>query len=320
MALPAYALVTLDELKRYFPASGDGKNAELEEAIARASQDIEEEGVGGRRLIYRGPVESYTSIVSAGVVVASGALTIVGAPNSAGRTLIVRKNDADRSINSGTLTVSQAAPVLSETFDLTAGDELHGVKFFTAAVTAALSGCSGMNAGDTVDVGTSAGYTEFYSPNGSSEVTPIDWPIQNVVEVNEDLNLLFGSTTALTAATQYVIREPASVRRRIARISNLLDFAFYAGYRVVRARMSAGYRTQAKVPQKIKGVCLELAAWHFQHSEGKQYGFQSVTDGMGSRSFFGPPMLTSGLKNRLAAYLRPEFHCTGERDVDLDAA
>lgn len=315
--LPAYALVSLAELKRYMPAQGTAKDLELEEAIAIASQDIEEEGLGGRRLIYRGPVEDDDNIMVAATL-ANGSSTpaIAGQPNSAGRTLVVKRVDADRGVTGGILTVTGTVGGVAgstEVFDLTLGDELHGVKFFTAVSALALTGVTGSGSGDTLQIGTSAGYTELYSPRDTSEIIPIEWPIQNVIEVNEDLNSVFGSTTALTAGTQYELREASTLRRRIARISNGLDFAFYSGYRVVRGRMSAGYRTQAMVPPKIKGVCKELAAWYFQHSERHQYGLQSTSDALGSRSFSGPPMLTTGMKDRLAAYLRPEFGVTAER-------
>src|SRR5688572_15619764 len=121
MALPAHALITLNELKEHLPAGGTAKDAEFERYIGRASSDIEGEGVRYRRLVYRGPVEGYQTIVS-GQAIGNGALTIAGAPDASGRTLIVRKTDPDRGISGGILTVSQAAPVLSETFDLSSGD------------------------------------------------------------------------------------------------------------------------------------------------------------------------------------------------------
>jgi hypothetical protein len=323
VALRSYSLVSLAELKRFITAGGEARDQELEDAIALASQDIEEEGLGGRRVVYRGPIEDDDNII-ASATLANGASSpaIAGQPSSSGRTLVVTKSDADRGLTGGTLTVTgTVGGVLgsTEVFDLTAGDELHGVKFFTAVSALALDGVAGAGGGDTLKVGTSEGYTEFYSP-GDSEITPIEWPIQNVIEVNEDLNGVFGVTTALTAVTQYVIRSPYTAARRIARVSNLLDFSFYRGYRVVKVRYSAGYRTQASVPQKIKGVCLELAAWYFQSSTRKQYGLLSTSDGSGSRSFSGPPMLTSGMMTRLAAYVRPEFAVTAERDFQLEAA
>jgi hypothetical protein len=322
--LPAFAQISLAELKRYANVAGSGKDQELEDAIALASQDIEEEGLGGRRVVYRGPVEDDDNIMAAAALANGPSFpSIAGQPNSAGRTLVVKRVDADRGLTGGTLTVTGTVGGVAgttEVFDLTAGDELHGLKFFTAISGLSLAGVAGSGAGDTLQIGTSPGYTELYSPSGGSEIIPLDWPIQNVVEINEDLNGVFGVTTALVAGTQYEIREPFSVRRRIARVSNLTDYAFYPGYRVVRGRMSAGYRTQAKVPPKIKGVCKELAAWYYQHSEKREFGMQNVSDGLGGRSFSGPPLLTDGMKNRLAAYLRPEFDATAERDFALEAA
>ena len=193
---------------------------------------------------------------------------------------------------------------------------LHGVKFFTAISAAALSVLAGQAAGDLIKVGTSVGYTEFHSPDGGSEIIPIEWPIRSVVEVNEDLNLVYGTPTALDTGS-YAVRQSSSVRRRIARISDLMDFAFYAGYRVVRLRYSAGYKGAAAVPPMIKGACLELAAWHYQYADKKDFGLTSRTDATGSISRSGPPMILAGMANRLASHIRAEFDRSGERDSTL---
>lgn len=322
MALPAYAQATIAEFKRFAMFTGTDRDDAIEEAIARASLDVEEEGLGGRRVVYRGPIEDDNNIVASADLTNTPVLTVAGQPNSAGRTLIVTKTDTLRVLTAGTLTVTGTVGGtvgVTEVFDLMAGNELHGIKFFTAVSAAALTDVAPASGTKTIKVGTSEGYTEFYSPNECAEVTPIEWPLQNVHEVAEDINRVFGSTTVLTVTTQYEVRNPSTVRRRIVRVSNFTEFPFYSGYRVVRARMSAGYRTSASVPQKIKGVCLELAAWHFSHSESKQFGLSSVSDGMGSRSFSGPPVVTAGMKDRLATYLRSEFCLTGERDFALEA-
>jgi hypothetical protein len=322
MPLVPYAQVSLTELKAFMGVAGDTKDQELEGCIALASQDVEEEGLGGRRVVYRGPIESLVNVMAQATLANGDSVpAIAGQPNSSGRTLVVTKVDADRGISAGTLTVTGTVGGVAgstETFDLTAGNELHGVKFFTAISALALTGVAGAGGGDSLKIGTSPGYTEFYSPCDTSEITPIEWPIQNVIEVNEDINRTFPTTTALTAVTQYEIREGSSARRRIARVSSSLDFGFYSGYRVVRVRYSAGYKTQATVPQKIKSVCLELAAWYFQHSDRRQYGLTSISDATGSRSFSGPPVMTSGLSGRLAAYVRPEFEMTADRDFVLE--
>lgn len=311
MSLPAHALITVPELRDYISLQSGGKDDALARHIGLASSQIEGQGVHYRRLVYRGPVEFYTSIVN-GQTIANGALVIAGAPAAAGRTMIVRKNDPDRGLTAGTLTISQAAPVLSEEFDLTAGDELHGVKFFTAAVTATLSGCSGMGLGDTIDVGTSEGYTEYYDPRGS-EITPLEWPIRNVI-IHEDQSGLYGSSSLLVLGTGYELRDPSGVGRSIVRLSSPgTEMSWASGARAVRARMSAGYKGTTEVPAAIKGVCLELAAWHYQHTDRKQYGLQSTSDPLGSRSFTGPPVLTDGMKDALAEFWRPEQYDTAER-------
>lgn len=322
MALASYAQVTLAELKRYITAKGSTKDQELEDAIALASEDTED-ALGGRRVVYRGPIEDDDNVMaSATLANGDSTPTIAGQPNSAGRTLVVTRVDADRGLTQGTLTVTgtvAGVAGVTEAFDLTDGDELHGVKFFTAVSGLALTGVAGSGEGNTLRIGTSPGYTEYHSPCDSSVITPMEWPIQNVAEVNEDVNRTFPTATALTTA-QYEIREPYSARRRVARVSSSLDFAFYSGYRVVKLRYSGGYRTQASVPSKIKAVCQELAAWYFQHADRKQFGLSASTDASGSRTFSGPPIITSGLRGRLAAYVRPEFAVTAERDFSLEAS
>jgi hypothetical protein len=307
LSLPAHALITLQDLKDYIPLNGSEKDSELERFIGLASSQIEGQGVRYRRLVYRGPVESYVSIVS-GAVMANGALALAGAPAAAGRTIVVRKNDPDRGLAAGTLTISQAAPVLSETFDLTTGDELHGTKFFTAAVTATLSGVNGAGVNDTIDVGTSEGYTEYYSPSGNI-LEPLEWPVRSVI-VHEDQSRLYPVGTLLVLGTNYELRGD----RSIARLASAgQDQSWASGSRSVRVRMSAGYKGTGEVPESIKGVCRELAAWYYQHADRKQYGLQSNTDAMGSRSFTGPPILTDGMKAVLQEFWRPDRYDTAER-------
>jgi hypothetical protein len=324
MALPAYAQVTLAEFKRYAPLMSTGKDTECEEAIARASLRVEQEGLGGRRVVYRGPAE----VEGAGNIVASRTLadeTVPGGaltqPSSEGRTLIVTVTDADRSVTAGTVTVTGTVggvAAQTEVFDLAAGGLVqHGVKFFTA-ISSIVVAVTNEGAGDTLKIGSSVGMTEFYSPyGGCSEVVPIEWPILYVAELREDVSRTFPASSALTEGTHFEIRRRSTNQRALARISGAISFPFYSGYRVVRGRMSCGYRSAAAVPQAIKDVCLHLGAWDLFHSLGRQYGLSSVSDAAGNRSFSGPPMLTTGMKEALDAYRRPEFGLTAERDFDL---
>lgn len=320
MALHPGSLATIPALRDYLQLKGKDRDGALEIALGQASEDIEGEGLGGRRGVYRGPVESYTSVAAAQSIKTrfeapnNGAISIAGAPDSTGRTLVVRKVDADRSITAGTLTVSQASPALTETFNLADGDELHGVKFFTATVTATLSGCVGYALEDTIEIGTSEGYTEFYSPCGTeAAIVPIEWPLLYVAAIHEDYNQLYGSDTLLVAGTDYALRNRDSCLRQIVRLSSGLATPWMAGDRAVRGRLSAGWIGTAGVPPSVRGVCLELAAWYYMHADGKEFGLQSRTYEAGTVVRSGAPMLTEGMLRRLSREWRPDARPTAER-------
>lgn len=326
MPLPDNAHVTLKELKDFAPFAGDARDDAAERAIGRASSVVDGEGLGGRRTIYRGPVEDDDSVMlSATLANGNSVPAIVGGAwsNAAGRTLVVTLVDADRNLTAGTLTVTgtvDGVGGVTETFDLTQGNVFHGLKFFTAISALALTGVAGAGQGDTLKIGTSEGYRELYSPcYGQTIIRPLEWPVRNVVQVHEDWDRVFGSASLLVAGTDYELRNAGSILRAIVRLSSGLDSTWLAGTRVAQGRMSAGYKGPAEVPWKIKGVTLELAAWFLQHSDRKQYGLQSQSDAMGSRSFSGPPMLSQGMKNELGEYFRAEVDPTAERDFVLEA-
>jgi hypothetical protein len=323
MALLPYCLASLAELKAFLPAAGGAKDDEFELALARASRRVEE--YVDRRLIYRAPAgEASTDVIVAEVALSPSltTLTILNQPNSAGRTVKVIITDPARSVK-GTLTVTgtvAGVAGVTEVFNLASGGNLYGTKFFTGSLTAACSGITDTSTGDFLKLVACPGYTEFHHSDGGSVIQPLEWPIRQVVEVNEDTNGVFGTTTALTLTTDYVVREPSSIGRKITRVSGSLDYPFYAGYRVVKVRYSAGYFTRANVPEDIKGVVKRLAASFYNEANKGQIELASGSNALGSWSRFGPAELTVADKEALAPYLRGSFDRTCERDWDLDAA
>lgn len=306
--MSAYDLITLAELKRVVPAAGTVQDGYFPEVVSRATRRFEQRY--DRRFLYRAPPAGESVIVN-GVSWAAGAIAVANQPNSAGRTLIVTFSQATGGTLTFTGTVAGVAGV-TEVFDAANGLVQHGVKFFTGSLTAAAANVAGAG---TVTVTSSQGYIEYHSPYcESSEIRTLEWPIQQVVEVNEDLNLTYAAATALTAGTEYVVRG----RRRIARISNLLDFPFYTGYRVVKVRYSGGY-TPSTIPQDLKDNVAALAAWMYRYSTRGLHGETSESNALGSFAF-GPPMITTGMEDALSGYLRSEFERTGERDFDTEAA
>ena len=312
--MAAHDLITLEELTRYHPISGPGRDDFLRECIARASRRIEQ--YLDRRIVYRAPgeVEGNGNIV-ASATCTNGALTVAAQPGSGGRTLIVT---FDGSVTSGTVTVTgtvAGTAGVTEVFDSAAGRIQHGVKFFTAISGAAVTGATGDG---TVKVGSSQGYIEFHTPYpGAFEIKTLEWPVRQVREVNEDVAATYTAATALTEGTAFQVRKE---RRRIARVSGQLEFAWLSAYRSVRLIYSAGYFTAASVPDDIKEVACALAAWIYREADRMHPGLQSGSDATGSFVSIGPAMLTTGMKEKLDAYNRGEFERTGERDWDLEAA
>jgi len=307
--MAVFDLITPAELKRVVPAGGTAKDTELAEACTRASLQLEHRY--DRRFVYRAPGSGEAVVVNAQNW-ADGAIAKANDPNAAGRTLIIAWETATGGTLTVTGTVAGVAGV-TEVFDAANGKLQHGVKFFTAisAIVAAAAAGAGK-----VTVTTSLGYVEYHTPySACSEIHSSEWPIQQVVEVNEDLNRIYGTTTALVAGTDYVVRE----RRRIARISNLLDFPFLAGYRTVKDRLSAGYFTTGSVPQDLKNEAAAVAAWIYRYNTSGRQGLESGSEAQGSFVLAGPPMVTSGQDVALGFYIRPEFERTWERDFDLEA-
>jgi hypothetical protein len=322
--LAPYALVTLAELKAFLPVEDTGQDAQLERSIERASLVVE--NYLDRRLIYRAPpeVEGSANIVAA-TAVANGALVVANQPNAAGRTLILTLNDADRSVTAGTVTVTgtvAGVAGVTEVFDLADGPWQHGVKFFTAISGIVVAGLGGTFVGDTLKVGSSVGYVEYHTLRkgvfGVTDLITIERPLRQVLEVNEDLTLTFGTGTRLTVTTDYTLAVSGGVIRRV--YANL-PRGWYTSYRSVRVTYSAGYAGRANVPADIKYEAMRLAGLLFFEAQQKRIGVSSVSDGTGSTTRFGAASLTAAAQEALAPYMRAEiFGRTGERDFDLEAA
>ena len=101
-------------------------------------------------------------------------------------------------------------------------------------------------------------------------------------------------------------------RRRIARVSGQLEFAWLSAYRSVRLIYSAGYFTAASVPDDIKEVACALAAWIYREAGPDAPGPAERQRRHGQLRFDRPAMLTTGMKEKLDAYNRGEFERTGE--------
>ena len=327
MLLAPNALASLEELNALYPTDrpdqlpANIRNARIQ-ALNHASAQIEE--MCDRRFVYRAPpeIQGSANIVAEVTLLGASNLTVLGDPTAPGRTLIVTKTDADGSVTAGLLTVTgtvAGVAGVNEVFDLALGPVLHGVKFFTAISAAALSGVVGAAAADMVKIGTSLGSVEYHSPcRGSSKLLTLERPLRQVLEVNEDIDRAYGSTTVLVAGTGYQVRD--SEMGHLVRLSSSFESYWAPGYRPIRLLYSAGYFTSANVPLAVKEVCLRLAAMMCREQQGKTWGLSGQSNPEGNWQRFDPVGLTEAMQQSLGPHMRARINLTGERDWDLEAA
>lgn len=320
--LAPFALCSLARLKADFGITGAGKDAVLESAINQASREIE--AFLGRRIVFRAPTEDADAIVTAATL-ATGSLALAGQPSS-GRCLVVTVTDADRSLTAGTLvvtgTVAGAAGV-TETFDLARGPVLYGVKFFTAVSAAAVSGLAGNATGDTVQIGTSLGYVDYYTPSADDLLPLVDWPVRQVLTLHEDPDRAYAAAALLAEGADYLLAGAEIGRHRgaLQRISGSQPALWYPSLRAVKVVHSAGYFTRATVPDEIAARASRLAKLYFDDGQRGTLNISGGSDPFGNRTFYGRP----GLDRESMAALSAEraFNRDGpypERDFDLEAA
>jgi hypothetical protein len=332
MGLAPHALITLSELTAsYVPTEGiPGADvlARRERAINAASAIIED--FLDRRLVYRAPPEATANIVAEVTLVAAAALTVAAQPTSPGRTLVVTKTDADRSLTAGLVTITGTVAGVAgttEVFDLGLGPVLHGCKFFTAISGIACSGLVNAQTGDTIKIGSSQGYVEYHSPGSGYEwLWTYEWPVYQVLYCNEDITgtrTFATSTDVIQNSTSggfggFVLT--SSPRSRLERTWGAYLSTWSQGRRSVKLIYSAGYFTSAKVPDEIKDVAGQLAALLDRVAAKGQIGVSSQGDSTGNYVRFGPAALTKEMVDQLTGNQRGRFHETGVRDFDLDLA
>lgn len=322
MSLQPYALVSLADFKDTLNLKGDSKDEVIERAINSASRLIEADL--GRRLRYRAPEEvAGGANIVASVALTNGALTVADQP-AGSRTIIVSITDTDRSVRSGTVTVTGTVDGVAgttEVFDLSAQQaRYHGRKFFTAisGIVVASASAPVAQTSDLIAVGTSLGMVEYHDPRGCARIQLREWPVYAFAEINEDPNRVYAAATALDADDDYQYSASGEVTRVD---TSGLPFAFWSGYRAIKVRYSAGYGSISTVPPDLKDVCLRLAGTKYKEWERGALGITGMSDQLGNYTRIGAAALTNDMRDDLATYRRSDlFTTTAERDFDEEAA
>lgn len=317
--MAAHDQITVADLKAFAPLVGNGRDAVLQRYVSTASKMIEDDL--GRRLRFRAPAEAVSDLV-ASILPADGALTIANQPNAAGRTVFVELTDDDSSVRAGQVTLTgtvEGVAGVTESITLAPGKQ-HGLKFFTALSNAVVSGVAGAVGADRIRIGTTVGYVEYHTPDCADPcLLPLEWPVAQLLEVNEDAARVHGTSTRLVSGTDYLLTRKSG-GDGLVRMSSLLPRAWMSGWRSTKLTLSAGY-SMATMPDQVRDVCRRLALLLYDEIENKRLGMSGRSDAQGNWTRFAPSMLTPEMHLALGSLRRYRYGSdTGERDFDLEAA
>lgn len=325
MALAAYALLSLAELKEHLAIAGPGQDAALSTVINDTTDEFE--NYLNRQFVYRPTAEAVAALVN-GQSWASGAITVANQPNSIGRTLMVTWTLA----TGGTLTVTGTVggvAAVTEVFDVANGLTQNGLKFFTAISGAVATNAAGAG---TVTVLPSQGYVEYHTMrvNGrdlmTDELRPREWPVISIGELCEDLNWprTYPTSSRLVQGSDYdLVKAPRHYLRRLMAGSVAVGWYWPTGMRVdglaygpaprpIRLTYAAGYASAATVPGRIKSQAKRYAALLWREIDRKIQGVQSQSDALGNFTRFGAAKITQEMADALQDEDRMEFYETGE--------
>lgn len=313
MALWPGAAATLSDLATFLGGlSFVGMEDRAEACVNAASRQIEQ--YLSRRVIYRAPVESLSSIV-AQVAITNVGLTIAAQPTAA-RTLVVDIVDPLRSLTAGTLTIAGTAGGASvmRTVTFSGPGRHHVPDFFTNVGSCIVSGAVGFSASTKIQVGTSLGYVEYHSPKDES-LRLIEYPIFALASCYDDTGSprTYSSTYLLTSGTDFDLSSPSGI------VTRLYSGEVYpwSGYRRgAKVTYSAGW-TRATVPEETKRAVLKLAGLQWGEQSGRTLGVQSMSNEAGNWTRYAPAEVRGDIAGMLEAYRRIPWNApTGERIFD----
>lgn len=313
--MAALDYITLADLKTYGLLTGSNRDAVLAQFVTVASRQLD--NLLGRRLVYRAPPET----ANADNIVVSRALANETVPGvsitqpAAGRTLIINfSGSPSAALVVVTGTVAGVAGT-TETFDFANGARQHGLKFFTAissiVVTATGAG--------TLTIGASVGYIEYHTPDGTSESWPMEWPVAQLLEVNEDVSRTYAASSQLVANTDYILTRS---RRgdKLVRLWGTQPGRWLLGFRAIRKTYSGGY-TAATVPGDLKDACRKLTKLLYDEVDKNRLGLSGMSDATGNWSRFAAASITPETSAALEQFKRNRFGAdTAQVDFDLEAA
>lgn len=267
-----------------------GENLALEACGERASEEIE--AYCGRRFVYRGTFAADEGDILAPLALANG--SPFGSPaavSSEGRTLRVKVTDPAYALRAGTITITgqgyagsyaDGLSALSERILLPSsrgGCEVALSKVFAGAITIAVADLVGHGADTKMSVSSVLPCRDSWSPREPrAYVWLLDYPVQQVLEVNEDDARTFGTGTRLVLDRDFVLDRETG---ELTRVTGSTPYEWRTGVKVGRGDYVGGYRDsadKAMVPRGLRSACAQLGIMIYREVARELQGVSSRSD------------------------------------------
>lgn len=132
-----------------------------------------------------------------------------------------------------------------------------------------------------------------------SELRLPDWPIRSITEVKETDDGSIVTATQGTVLVEDIDYIQDNALGSLIRVTDGVPTTWATGLGAVRIQWQVGYASADAVPDIIRDVTLELIAMKYREVVDRNPNVQTQNDALGSFTRFGPPILTSGMKEQL---------------------
>ncbi len=152
---------------------------------------------------------------------------------------------------------------------------------------------------ETITRGTITEDHSIRSPD-VAQIWTLQRPIILVSEVNNDVNLAFGTGTKF-ATDEFIVDKDLG---RITRVASGGSWpsVFTMGLNATRIIYTSGVADKDTVPVSLKSACMETVAVYYYHITREQFGVNSISDEQGNRSFVSFDFLPKSVMKKLAKY------------------
>lgn len=123
-------------------------------------------------------------------------------------------------------------------------------------------------------------HTEYFDSLGQNAFFLREYPIREIVSVNEDRAHLFPDTSLIDREHYYFTPDPESLEDLPGNLSLIPPYQLSRAEKSIKAVYSAGYDL-AEVPPDLKEAVIEIVAWNHTRYKSRRIGITGAIRGSG---------------------------------------